>query len=170
MKLADWCGAAIIFSISLIVLPRLATSDEPAAKQESDRRKYRSELVSGKVVWTAAALKSRFGISTVPEVAENTLSILTDDGELIPIVENERGRAFRKDARLRDTTLQLKVRRYAHQPMAQILGIYQIKDGQRYQWDYWCDICAIVMFETGPCECCQDDNRLRKTPVDGDDR
>jgi hypothetical protein len=127
--------------------------------------KFETELIRGKVVWLAAALKSEFGISTVPEVAENSLALYTSEGKLLPIVENLRGRAFRKDERLRDQEIEILARRYHDQPLIQVLRLYQFEDGQRVEVDYWCDVCAIVMFESGPCACCQDDNRMRKRPA-----
>ena len=40
------------------------------------------------------------------------------------------------------------------------------KDG-KFELDYWCDICAIGMYESGPCDCCQEPNRLRERRVEG---
>ena len=148
------------------------SQEKPVLKSTEDsdsKPEFRTELIRGQVVWLAAALKSKFGISTVPEVAENSLALLTRDGQLLPIVENLRGRAFRRDERLREKDIQILARRYDHQPLIQILRVYQIDDGQRYEVDYWCDVCAIVMFETGPCACCQDHNRLRKRLAEDDD-
>ena len=162
--------------VCLIVPLPLARSDEPQAtpilqsKTDSESEpKFRTELIRGQVVWLSDALQSKFGISTVPEVAQNSLAIVTDDGDLLPIVENLRGRAFRKDERLRGKDMQILARRYQQQPLIQVLRLYEFDDGKRYEVDYWCDVCAIVMFETGPCDCCQDHNRLRKTLVDRDD-
>lgn len=138
-----------------------AVEETPAAAEPG----FNTELVRGRVVWLSEALQDGFGISTVPEAASSSLAMLTDDGELLPIVENLRGRAFRKDERLRNQDMELLVRRYKKQPLVQILRVYEIVDKQRYEVDYWCDVCAIVMFETGPCACCQDDNRLRKRPA-----
>jgi hypothetical protein len=135
------------------------------ATGEAGQPVYRNEVVRGQVVWLAEALKDRFGISTVPEAAEQSLAILTSDGELLPLVENLRGRAFRKDERLRDMQLEVWVRRYQKQPFVQILRVFELSDGQRFEVDYWCDVCAIPMYETGPCACCQDHNRIRKRLV-----
>ncbi|MCA9126691.1 MAG: hypothetical protein KDB22_06390 [Planctomycetales bacterium] len=123
---------------------------------------FRVERIRGRVVWLATALKDRFGISTVPEVSTNNLALLSEDGELIPLVENVRARAFRKDKRLVEMDLELVVRRYQRQPFVPILRIYQLENGHRFEIDYWCDVCAIPMYESGPCSCCQDHNRLRK--------
>jgi len=126
---------------------------------------YRNVALRGKVVWLADVLKQEFAISTVPEVSQNTLALLSTDGTVLPIVENERGRAFRKDQRLRDVDVELLVRQHEQHPFLQILRVYQIEDGKKYEVDYWCDVCAIIMYETGPCSCCQDNNRLRKRLV-----
>lgn len=135
-----------------------AAATEPSAE-------FHNESLRGRVVWLAEALEREFGISTVPEVAENSLALQTDDGRLIPIVENVRGRAFRKDERLREVDVEMLVRRHERQPLVQILRVYLLEDGQLYEVDYWCDICAITMFETGACACCQDQNVLRKRLV-----
>jgi len=127
---------------------------------------YRTTSFRGKVVWLNEILKEKFGISTVPEAAQQTLALLTDDGELLPILADQRGRAFRTDPRLRQMNVELFVRQYALQPMLQIIRVYELKDGERFEVDYWCDVCAIIMFETGPCACCQDDNRLRKRLIE----
>lgn len=149
--------------------PTETRAAEEAVSSESPRSaepEYHTERVRGRVVFLAAALKEEFGISTVDEVAEHSLALQTPDGSLLPLVENLRGRAFRKDDRLRDRDLELLVRRYRRQPFVQILRMYEVEDGRLLELDYWCDVCAIVMFETGPCACCQDDNRLRRRPVD----
>lgn len=144
-----------------VLLDESPSEETPAAEPA-----FRRERIRGRVVWLAAALKEVFGISTVPEVAANALALQTPDGQLLPLVENLRGRAFRADPRLREMDLELLVRRHRQQPYLQVLRVYEIDDGQRFEVDYWCDVCAIVMFETGPCACCQEENRLRRRPVD----
>ncbi len=146
-----------------------ADASDDADGGESERGDYQNEVISGRVGWLAAFLKDHFDITTVPEVAKQSLAVLTDEGEVVPLVENVRARAFRKDERLRDKPLELWVRRYEKQPFAQVLKIVELHNDQRYEVDYWCDVCAIPMYETGPCSCCQDHNRLRKRLlVDGE--
>ena len=138
---------------------RLAEAEAPAPK-------FEVESVRGRIVFFGPALKQQLGVQLVPEAVERTLAIETSDGQLIPILEDLRGRSLRTDERLRDMELELLVRRYSRTPAIQILRIYQWHDDKKYQVDYWCDVCSIVMFETGPCSCCQDHNRLRRRPVD----
>ena len=137
-----------------------------AANAHDDGRGYRTASLRGRVVWMAEALDRRYGITSVPEAKERILAIETVDGDLVPIVEDLRGRSFRTDERLRAIDVELLVLRYDAVSMVKILTIHKIKDGKKYLIDYWCDVCSIVMFETGPCDCCQDDNRLRMQIVE----
>jgi hypothetical protein len=81
-------------------------------------------------------------------------------------MEDNRGRAFRKDERLRKREVELFVRRYRGVPMAQVIRTYTVKPDGKYLVDYWCDICAISMVEDGPCDCCQAPNVLREQKVE----
>ena len=50
--------------------------------------------------------------------------------------------------------------------MIQVLRIYEIQsDGRLAELVYWCDICAITMFENKPCDCCQGPVQLQRRPV-----
>jgi len=154
-------------SSTILVHAAVSESEtDSAANAHDDGRGYRIASLRGRVVWMAEALDRRYGISSIPEAQEHILAIETVDGDIVPIVENLRGRSFRTDERLRAIDVELLVRRYDAVPMVQILKIHEIKDGKKYVVDYWCDICSIVMFETGPCACCQDHNRLRMQLVD----
>jgi hypothetical protein len=153
--------------IQLPTVAEEAVAEEAVAEEAKDADpSYRNESIRGQVVWLADALKEHFGISTVPEVTESGLALVTDQGRIYPLVENVRGRAFRKDDRLRGTPTEILARVYRKQPLIQVLSVYHLKDGKRYEVDYWCDVCAIVMYEKGPCSCCQDANRLRKRLVE----
>ena len=50
--------------------------------------------------------------------------------------------------------------------MIQVVHVYTLKEEGRYEVDYWCDICAIPMFELKECECCQGETRIRERKVD----
>jgi hypothetical protein len=120
----------------------------------------------GRVVWMAEALERRFGIKTVSEAAERTLALETPGGQLHPVVEDVRGRSFRKDERIRGVDVELLARRYEGSPMIRVIRIYALKKDGKFDLDYWCDICAISMYEMGPCDCCQEPNQLRERRVE----
>lgn len=141
------------------------TNDSPPSARQVQAQPV-AELIPGKVVWLAEALKRRYGISVVPEASQRLLALETTDGKILPLVEDARGRSFRKDERLRKMDLELLVRRYEGLSMIRVLRVYELQSKKRFIVDYWCDVCAIVMFEDGPCDCCQDHNQLRKRLAD----
>lgn len=161
-------GKAVCLAIALTFTPSIVTNiGSVEADDQAAQPAYETITVRGRVVWMAEALSRRFGIKTVREAEERLVALETNDGQLIPIVEDVRGRAFRKDERLMQMQdVELMGRRYEGSPMLQIIRMYEYRDDGKFQVDYWCDICAIIMYEYGPCDCCQDKNRLRKTKVD----
>ena len=123
---------------------------ESAATDTADRQSAPAEFevtrVRGQVVWFAEALQAQLKIEAVPESTERVLALQTTDGQIFPLIEDLRGRAFRIDKRLREMQVELLVRKYQATPALQILRVYEIdKDGQKFQVDYWCDICSITM-------------------------
>jgi hypothetical protein len=123
------------------------------------------KTLRGRVVWVAEALHRRFGIETDADAAESLVALETAEGELHPIVKDFRGRAFHMDPRLRNMDLELVVRQFKQSPLVQVVGVYSLKTGGKYEVDYWCEICAIPMFEPKLCECCQEPNELRERKV-----
>jgi len=123
-------------------------------------------IVSGKVLPLDAALKQR-GIKSYAEEIKGQVVLVTRAGELIPIVPDWRGRAFYQDERLRNRPVDLVVNRRKGVPWVQVISIYTFDEkGVRNITDYWCDICAIPMYEIKECECCQGPTRLRFRPQD----
>jgi hypothetical protein len=117
------------------------------------------------VVFAADALARRFGVKTVPETRRQLVVLETADGQLIPLVDDIRGRSFRTDQRLRDRDTELLVRRFQGSPLVQVIRIFQFESGAKQEVDYWCEICAIAMFELKACDCCQGDIELRRRKV-----
>jgi hypothetical protein len=133
---------------------------EPVAKDKDDASK---QLFSGKVVILQDALKRR-GVKAFDEFKSQVV-LETDDGELIPIVPDWRGRALFQDERLRDRRVDLVGARKKGVPYLQVLMIFVVDEkGTRQYMDYWCDVCSIAMYEIKPCDCCQADIRLRLQP------
>ena len=136
-----------------------------AATKPAAQAKYRTHAIRGRVVWLNEALKRRYGIGTVPEAAERVLALETAEGQLLPIVEDIRGRAFRKDPRLRKMDVELLIRQHTGSPLLQIIRVYAHEKGKKVQVDYWCEICAIAMYELKACDCCQGPIDLRRRPA-----
>jgi hypothetical protein len=148
-------GAAVILPLTI---SWFAVASEPA-------QNYRTEALRGRVVFLAEAFEQQTGIRTVPEARESVLALKMAEGKLIPLLEDVRARAFRRDERLRAMEVELTVRRYENSPAVQIIRVVEIAQGGRFEIDYWCEICAIAMFEKKDCECCQGDVELRRQAV-----
>ena len=70
-----------------------------------------------------------------------------------------------RDLLFRKMEVELLVRHYAATPVRQIIRVWEIAGGSRFEIDYWCDVCSIVMYELKECECCQGPIELRRTKV-----
>ena len=171
MQIAEWgtrnkaigsfhCPRLVAATAFVVLVLSFAWAADEASKE------FRSETLRGKVVFLAEAFERQTGVRTVPEARERILALQTADGTLIPILEDTRGRAFRRDERLREMTIELDVRRYRTSPAVQIIRVLEVAKDGRYEIDYWCDICAIPMVEKKDCECCQGPVELRRRKVD----
>ena len=153
-----WCLAKEPLSTFVSDKTATAATDTPKANDETPK-----ELFSGKVVMLPEALKRR-GIKSLEEF-KGQVVLETEDGELIPIVPDWRGRALFQDERLRNRRVDLVGTRKKGVPYMQVLMIFAFDEkGTRQYMDYWCDVCSIPMYELKPCDCCQADIRLRLQP------
>lgn len=114
----------------------------------------------GKVFPLSEVLARRFEIESDAEAAQ-TLVLETAGGELYTLVKERRSRGFWNDASLRGIEVELPGRLFKKTSVLQVIRVYTFKDGKKYEFDYWCDICAIPMYEPKECECCQGPTRSR---------
>jgi hypothetical protein len=141
-------------------VPTAALAEEPEVESNSLKQKQR---FSGQVVLVREALARR-DIKASGEL-DGQVALETESGELLPIVPDWRGRAFFQDKRLRERKVDLIGFKTPELPYLQVLTIYAFDEqGQRQYVDYWCDICAIPMYEIQQCQCCQGDIELRFQP------
>lgn len=158
--------AVVTRCIALAIFLTATYCGAEESKDVSDDRAYKTTRIRGRVVWYAEALSRRLGIKSVPEAAERSLALETRDGRLLPIIEDVRGRSFRIDKRLRMLEdVELLVRVYESTPAIQIIRVFSHEKDATLELDYWCEVCAIAMYELKPCDCCQDPIILRKRPV-----
>ncbi len=142
-----------------------STPTQPAAEAND----YETVTLRGQVVWLAEALERRFGIQADDDAREAVVALETESGQLYPIVKDARGRGFHKDERIRNIDMALRVRKFKGSPVVQVIRVYTIHDGEVFEFDYWCDICSIPMFELKECECCQGPIRIRERPRESTD-
>jgi hypothetical protein len=142
------------------------SAEPPKTKTASRKVEPKSSSLRGRVVWLSETLERKYGVKEVPEAAERVLVLETASGELHPLVEDIRGRGFRRDPRLRNIDVELLVREHPGAGFVQVIRVFQLKDGDKYELDYWCEICSIAMFELKECECCQGPIELRARKVE----
>lgn len=142
-----------------------ACAAEPNAPAAPADPKFTLESLRGRVVWSAEAMARLHGAQSADDALQRTLALETSDGRLHPLLEDVRGRAFRADARLRRMEVELLVRRYPHAPIVQVVNVYELSAEGKFEIDYWCEVCAIAMFELKACECCQGEIELRRRRV-----
>ena len=138
----------------------------PNCSAQQNHPEFSVVTLRGRVVLLAEAMELRLGVPSVPEAKDRILAIQTKAGELVPLVEDSRARAFRRDERLRSMEIELLARRYASSPFVQIIRVCEVTPGGLNEIDYWCEICAIAMFENKDCECCQGPVELRRRKVE----
>ncbi|WP_166829773.1 hypothetical protein [Thalassoroseus pseudoceratinae] len=156
------CYRSLLIGITCLCLGSsgLANSDQKETKPTPKK-----ELFRGRVVIVKDALEKR-GITAFEEMKEQ-VALETPEGKLLPIVADWRGRAFYQDKRLRNRKVELVGYQRKGLPYLQVLMVFTFDDdNQRMYTDYWCDICSIPMYEIKPCDCCQQDIRLRFQPQD----
>jgi hypothetical protein len=147
--------------------PPAASEAPPATEQvESPPSATKKQLYRGQVVRMHDGLQ-QLGVKSYPEELKEQVALLTPEKSLIPILPDWRGRAFYQDARLRGRSVELVGYQRPGVPYLQVLAIYAFDPEKKRQFvDYWCDICSIPMYEIKPCDCCQQDIRLRFQPQD----
>lgn len=156
--------AASTWVCSFGLADETAPRSKPAVEKSSMKPEPRKELFSGTVVLLQDALKKR-DIKVADEMKAQAV-LDTKTGELIPIAADWRGRAFFQDKKLRDRPVEIVGYRRPGVPYLQALVVYFFnKKGEREEFDYWCDICAIPMYEIKDCECCQGPSRHRYRPA-----
>lgn len=164
------CGAVLVIERdgTATLGAQQAQRDGETQSQGDSASKDVRRTLRGKVVWLGEAMRERVGVK-FDEDTPNPVALETEDGPLVPLLKDTRGRAFYQDPRLRDRPMELVVRQWPGVPYVQVVNVYSIKDGKRYTVDYWCDVCAISTYDMRPCPCCQDvfgAMRLREEPVD----
>ncbi len=155
----------VVLTFALAVQLSVPTRARAAESQDNREAPYVTNTIRGRVVWLADALTRLHGIQTVPEARDRILALETADGQLYPLVEDVRGRAFRYDKRLREMNVELLVRQHRGSPMVQIVRVFELTDKGRFEIDYWCEICSIALFELKDCDCCQGPIELRRQPA-----
>lgn len=157
-------GLVALFGGGLFAIadePKPESKPASAEKPAEEIEKYETLSIRGKIVWLSDALSRRYGIAVDPDAAKFDIALESPDGTLTPIVKDFRGRGFHLDPKLHELDWEMLVRRFPGSPFVQVVRTYAWREGKKFEFDYWCDICAIPMYELKECECCQGPIRFR---------
>ncbi len=166
-----WLAASLLaFGLGMTCPCTLAVGEEataePSSKPAQAQPNFTVETLHGRLAWLGEALERLFQIESDADAAETAIVLETTDGRLVPLVKDFRSRGFWLDPRLRGIDVEIEVRRFEKSPAVQVVRWYAIREGRKYELDYWCDICAIPMYELKTCDCCQGEIRLRERLVE----
>ncbi|MEK6235431.1 MAG: hypothetical protein N2C14_12055, partial [Planctomycetales bacterium] len=156
--------AAFVMVLASAVVARTSFAEDPSESRPGKKPEITHETLIGRVVWLSDAMKRRFKVETDADAKEATAVLESPDGTLYPILKDVRGRAFWKDPKWRDVDVVLRARRFSGTQVIQVIRTYVVKKGKVHELDYWCDICAIPMYELMDCACCQGPIRIRERP------
>ena len=169
-SLPSWAFSFVLAAAGLAWTSDASYSDDKTKQEPAANTKPavpatpQRQLFKGKVVFAADALKRR-GVKVYADDLKSQVVLETPTGELLPILPDWRGRAFHQDERLRERDVELVGFRREGLPYLNVLSVYTFDEKRTRQYtDYWCDICSIPMYEIKPCDCCQQEIRLRFQP------
>ncbi len=122
--------------------------------------------IAGKAVTLAEALAEK-GVTADPEMAKGQVAVVTEGGEVWPLVSDVGSRALFLDERLRGRKAELKVRKHQGLPYVQVMSFRVEEAGSLAKPEYVCDICTISVRYPQICPCCQEEMELRFRTGDG---
>jgi hypothetical protein len=123
-----------------------------------------AQYYTGKVV-PLAGLIEKFGGRLDADAAPHWLALAADDGKVYPLIKDDGGRMFFRDATLLQRPMRLTGRLLPGSHLLQVVEVYSYRSGQLHEVYYWCDVCSIKRFEKRICECCGGPMELRETPA-----
>ena len=147
-------GLLLFHPVALVQGESREESQKPtvdqALKRKSPSPKYASVVLRGNVVELGPHVLKVFNVPMDDDVGKAVVALVTDSGEVHPIVKDVRSRGFWMDKRLRDRPLELHIHKFPGLPFVRVIDTYSFKNGKKLAVDYWCTVCAITTFEPGP--------------------
>ncbi|MBI1352890.1 MAG: hypothetical protein GC160_00990 [Acidobacteria bacterium] len=119
-----------------------------------------------------------------PALADSQVEFTTIRGHVLPMADEEAEPRLRDESgkvwtlavetdafhTLHDPKLADRTWEFVGVPQAggsfDVHKLFTIKDGERFQVTYYCEICHIVSYRPGRCMCCQEPVELREIPAE----
>ncbi len=119
--------------------------------------------VRGKVIDLTAALKAR-DFKVDPEPIAGQVALVSEDGQIIPLLSDDASRALFRDKRLQNRETVIVGRKHDGLPYLQVASFKVREEGKLQTPEYYCDVCAISVRYDQDCPCCQGPLVLRMRP------
>jgi hypothetical protein len=149
---------ALLAAVGVALLPVLfapADTPKPAAKPE---------YFTGKVLPLADVL-AKSGLKIDQTAAARLLALVTSEGKVYPLRNEDSGRMFYSDKALLNRPMRLTARVIGDDHFLQVFQVHSLIKGELHEVYYWCDVCTIKRFEKKDCECCGAPMERREEPV-----
>ena len=151
--------------LPLMVCIALVTSSMAGLIDDAKKPLPPTVLLTGIVKTVDEAEATRLGFAPVQSRREQTPVFYDLDNQPHELHQDVRGRSFRKDKRLCNRPVIITVRKDSLTGPLRVVRVYVLDDDQAKHLDYWCEICAIALYELKACDCCQGDIELRLRKV-----
>lgn len=149
---------AVLIAASAFLLPVLFA---PAA---GPKAKSKLEYFTGKVVPLKDVLP-KFEARLDPDAVPFWLALVTDKGQIYPLIKSDGARMFFKEPKLQNRPMRLTGRLIPDTHLLQVIQVHSLHKGELFEVFYWCDICVIKRFEKQDCDCCGAPMVLKEEPL-----
>lgn len=139
----------------------MALTPDAYAQKADEKVQY----FKGKVV-PLKDLVEKIGSKLDSDAEATWLALVTDAGDIYPLIKDDGSRMFFKDAKLLNRPMRLTGRLLPRSNLLQVVEVHSLKDGKLHEVYYWCDICAIRRLEKKICDCCRAPMELREPPLE----
>jgi hypothetical protein len=118
----------------------------------------------GRLVCLAEELRERHA-AAVPPVHEHVWALRLEPGPRhLLLLRTPPAEALFADEEFRRREVWIEGRVFGASGAVEVRSLGWFRDGARVEIVYWCEICSIVNFDPGPCECCQGAVERRERP------
>ena len=135
----------------------------PDIKADSRPATIIGQWETGKVMSLARAFETLKLTTDLPPF-ESPLALVTESGEILPLLSDEGGRIFYLDPTMQNRQVRLKLQASKNHPFQSVINVEIELDGRWRIPQYYCDVCTIAVRFPQTCLCCQGPMEFRVKP------
>lgn len=155
------CCSLLIQSCLLAFITFLSIA--PEIKADSPPAPINIQWKTGKVMPLARAFE-KLQVTTDMPPLEGPLALVTESGEILPLLSDEGGRIFYLDPAMQNRQVRLRLQSSVNHPFQSVVNVEIELDGRWRIPQYYCDVCTIAVRYPQTCLCCQGPMEFRVKP------